>query len=165
MRSNVSKGATPLERQSIWVLSCVWLLVTAAHQAPLSREFSRQEYWSCHFLFQGIFPGSEPASLGIFQPKDQIHISYVSCIGRQILYTAPPGKPWKDSNCYQVFPHWHLLRSVQHLPTMQGIQIQSTRLVFVSQKTNRFHHPPARILSLHTDFTRVQSRLLARWPQ
>ena len=30
-------------------LSCVWLLVTpwtAAHQAPLSMEFSRQEYWS-----------------------------------------------------------------------------------------------------------------------
>ena len=30
---------------------------TIAHQAPLSMEFSRQEYWSgCHFLLQGIFP-------------------------------------------------------------------------------------------------------------
>ena len=30
------------------------LLVT---QAPLSLEFSRQEYWTdCHFLLQGIFP-------------------------------------------------------------------------------------------------------------
>ena len=30
---------------------------TAAHQAPLSMGFSRQEYWrSCHFLLQGIFP-------------------------------------------------------------------------------------------------------------
>ena len=31
------------------LLSCVWLLAThwtAAHQAPLSVEFSRQEYWS-----------------------------------------------------------------------------------------------------------------------
>ena len=29
---------------------------TVAHQAPLSVEFFRQEYWSgCHFLFQGIF--------------------------------------------------------------------------------------------------------------
>ena len=25
-------------------------------QAPLSTEFSRQEYWSCHTLLQGIFP-------------------------------------------------------------------------------------------------------------
>ena len=33
------------------------------HQAPLSMEFSRQEYWSgCHALLQGIFPtqGSNP---------------------------------------------------------------------------------------------------------
>ena len=30
---------------------------TGAHQAPLSMEFSRQEYGvSCHALFQGIFP-------------------------------------------------------------------------------------------------------------
>ena len=29
---------------------------TVPHQAPLSMEFSRQEYWSsCHFLLQGIF--------------------------------------------------------------------------------------------------------------
>ena len=35
--------------------SCVWLcatLWTAAHQAPPSIGFSRQEYWSCHFLLQ-----------------------------------------------------------------------------------------------------------------
>ena len=39
---------------------------TAAHQAPLSMGFSRQEYWSgCHFLLQGIFPtqGSNPCLL------------------------------------------------------------------------------------------------------
>ena len=43
-----------------WLLSCVWLFVTpwtVAHQAPLSMEFSRQEYWSgLPFLLQGIFP-------------------------------------------------------------------------------------------------------------
>ena len=27
-----------------------------ALQGPLSTGFSRQEYWSCHFLLQGIFP-------------------------------------------------------------------------------------------------------------
>ena len=48
------------------MLSHVWLFVTpwtVAHQAPLSMEFSRQEYWSdCHSLLQGIFltQGSSP---------------------------------------------------------------------------------------------------------
>ena len=33
------------------------LMDCVACQAPLSVEFSRQEYWvSCHFLLQGIFP-------------------------------------------------------------------------------------------------------------
>ena len=41
------------------VLSCVQVFVTprtVARQAPLSMEFSRQEYWrGCHALRQGIF--------------------------------------------------------------------------------------------------------------
>ena len=57
---------------------------TVAHQAPLSREFSRQEYWkwnemkwqSCHFLRQGKSSKS----------RDRTCASCVSCIGRQILY-------------------------------------------------------------------------------
>ena len=55
------------------LLSHVWLFVTpwtAAHQAPLSMEFSRQEYWSGVLLFpspggflnQGFVPGSPAAS-------------------------------------------------------------------------------------------------------
>ena len=49
-------------------LSCVWLFVTpwtVAHQAPLSMEFSRQEYWSgLPFASPGDLPdpGMEPAS-------------------------------------------------------------------------------------------------------
>ena len=38
--------------------SCVQLFVTlwtVAHLAPLSMGFSRQEYWWCHALLQGIF--------------------------------------------------------------------------------------------------------------
>ena len=41
------------------MLSHVRLFVTlwtVARQAPLSLGFSRQEYWSSHFLLQGIFP-------------------------------------------------------------------------------------------------------------
>ena len=52
-------------------LSCVPLFCKShgwyvAHQAPLSMEFSRQEYWEgCHFLLQGIFPtqGLNPCHL------------------------------------------------------------------------------------------------------
>ena len=52
-----------------WSLSHVWLFVapwTVAHQAPLSTEFSRQEYWSgLPFPTPGDFPnpGIEPVSL------------------------------------------------------------------------------------------------------
>ena len=50
---------------------------TVACQAPLSIEFSRQEYWS------GLpFPTPGESS----QPRDQTHISCISCIDRQILY-------------------------------------------------------------------------------
>ena len=38
---------------------------TAAHQAPLSMGFSRQEYWSgLHFLLQGVFP-TQGLNLGL----------------------------------------------------------------------------------------------------
>ena len=49
-------------------LSCIWFFVipcTVAHQALLSTEFSRQEYWSgLPFPFSGDFPdlGIEPES-------------------------------------------------------------------------------------------------------
>ena len=55
-------------------------LWTVAHQAPLSMEFTRQEYWSgCHFLLQEIFQtqGLNPRLL----------ICCISCIGRQIPYS------------------------------------------------------------------------------
>ena len=49
--------------------SCIWLFVTlwtVAHQAPLSKGFSRQEYWSglpCPPLKHLPNPGIKPASL------------------------------------------------------------------------------------------------------
>ena len=33
------------------------------------------------------------SSRGSSQPRDGTHDSYVSCIGRQVLYSASPGKP------------------------------------------------------------------------
>ena len=61
-------------------LSLFWLfgtLQTVACQAPLSTEFSRQEYW------RGL-PLS--FSRGSSRPRDQTCISRVPCTGRQILY-------------------------------------------------------------------------------
>ena len=63
----------PLERGAstkykVKLPSCVWLFVTprtSAYQAPLSRKFSRQEYWSRFpFPFPGNFlnPGIGPKS-------------------------------------------------------------------------------------------------------
>ena len=46
-----------------------------ALQAPLSMEFSRQEYWS------GL-PFPSPGDLP--QPRDRTHVSWVSCTGRRI---------------------------------------------------------------------------------
>ena len=57
------------DRKKVKSLSCVQLFVTpwtVAHQAPLSRGFSRQEYWSgLPFPSPGHLPdpGIEPKSL------------------------------------------------------------------------------------------------------
>ena len=53
------------------------ILWTIARQAPLSMGFSRQEYWS-GLLFPS--PGDIP------DPGIKSQISYVSCIGRRVLY-------------------------------------------------------------------------------
>ena len=50
---------------------------TVAHQAPLSVGIlqARTLEWV-----------AMPSSRGSFQPRDRIHVSYVFCIGRQVLY-------------------------------------------------------------------------------
>ena len=63
----------------VCTLSCVWLFVipcTVSCQAPLSMEFSKQEYWNKFpFPLQGIFPTQR------LNP----HFS-ISCAGRHVLY-------------------------------------------------------------------------------
>ena len=66
------------------LFSCVWFFVTpwtVAHQAPLSMEFSRQEYWS------GL-PLPAPGDL----PNPGIEPVSPSLAGR-LFTTKPPGKP------------------------------------------------------------------------
>ena len=60
--------------------SCVWPFAIprmVACQAPLSVGFSRDEYWS------GL-----PFNRGSSWPRDQFHVSYVSCIGRRLFTTS-----------------------------------------------------------------------------
>ena len=62
-------------------------LWTVARQAPLSMGFSRQEYeWV-----------ATPSSRESSQSNDQTHVSYISCIGRQIPL-VPLGK-CKTQHC------------------------------------------------------------------
>ena len=60
------------------IVSRVWLFVTWSTivcQAPLSTEFSKQEYWR-----------RLPFSTLTCWLRDQTYVSCVSCLGRQILY-------------------------------------------------------------------------------
>ena len=75
---------------SVCVLNHVWLFATTgtvAHQAPLSMEFSRQEYWS------GLpFP-----TLGNL-PDPGIKLMYLmspSALEGRFFTTVPPGKLWR----------------------------------------------------------------------
>ena len=49
-------------------------------QAPLFMGFSRQEDWS------GLPCPAMPFSRGSSQPRDEILLSYISCIGMRVLY-------------------------------------------------------------------------------
>ena len=50
---------------------------TVAHQAPLFKGFFRQKYWSWVVI---------SFSRGASRPRDGTHISWTSCVVRQILY-------------------------------------------------------------------------------
>ena len=59
---------------------------TVACQAPLSMEFSRQEYWSgCHFLLQRIFP-TQGVNPGL--PHCRQRLYYLSYQGSLVLADA-----------------------------------------------------------------------------
>ena len=72
----------------VCMLSRVQLFVTlwtVARQAPLSMEFSRQEYWS------GLpFPPPEKTSW----PRDWTQVSCSCYVARKFFTTEPVGKPW-----------------------------------------------------------------------
>ena len=67
-------------------------LRTVTHRAPLSREFSRQEYWSgLAFLLQGIFltQGSNPCLLRLLRwQAGSLPLCHLGSAQCDILYLA-----------------------------------------------------------------------------
>ena len=66
LRKSISESVAVVKLLSCVTLFCQSHGLYVAHQAPLSMEFSRQEYWEgCPFLLQGIFPtqGLKPCHL------------------------------------------------------------------------------------------------------
>ena len=92
---------------SEWVLSRVWLsgtLWTVVHRAPLSMEFSRQEYWS------GL-PFPDPRFFS--RPRNWTHISCIADSFYTMSHWGSP--PWRSSwepkprpllSGDEVSPHW-----------------------------------------------------------
>ena len=74
-----------VRKYCVCVHSCPALCdpMAVACQAPLSVKFSRQESWS-------ELPFPPPGDL---PTRDWTRVSCVSCIGRRIFTTVPPGKP------------------------------------------------------------------------
>ena len=73
--SNAQKWKVKVKSFShVWLLATPW---TAAHQAPPSLGFSRQEYWSgCHFLFQCMKVKSESeVAESCLTPRDPMDCS------------------------------------------------------------------------------------------
>ena len=111
------------------LLSRVWLFVapwTAAHQAPLSRGFSRQEYWS------GL-PYPSPGNLpdpGIKPESPALQVDS--------LPLAPPGKPSSQDILQRWSSHSDLFIELHHL--------NGWLLLFVLLK-HHFPHSPNRLIS------------------
>ena len=62
---------------------------TLARQAPLSMRILQARILDCVAM---------SFSRGSSQPRDWTHVSQVSCVGRQVLYPEPPGKPTSALN-------------------------------------------------------------------
>ena len=98
---------------TLWVVAC---------QVPLSRGFSRQEYWS------GL-PWSP--SRGSSRPRDQTHVYYVSCIGSRVLYhLVPPRKPLPLLNFMVMTPAFCSTLSPMQLPLSEALRM--TKINFQS---------------------------------
>ena len=106
----VQLASSPFKRKCVHacILSRVRLfatLYTVAHQAPLSMQFSRQEYWNgLPFPTPGTFltQGSNP------------HVLCLLSLAGGFFITVPPWKPYYIASfhnfCTECFPHTFYLK-------------------------------------------------------
>ena len=109
------------DAQAMWRCVCAQLCTPwiAAHQAPLSVEFSRQEYWSgLPFPPSGNLPdpGIEPVSL--IPPT----------LAGRLFTTVPPGSPnvkviIPKSQWFKSFDVFLLSRHVQYRPVGGSVHV------------------------------------------
>ena len=94
------------------VAHCIWLFVTpwtVANQAPLSMQFSRQEYWS------GL---SCPPPGNLTDPGIEPIFPAISCIGRRIFFFfLTTSTTWKWTSL--------VAQMVKRLSTMREAQVRS----------------------------------------
>ena len=71
----------------VWFFATLWIVT---YKAPLSMEFSRQEYWSLCSLLQEIFP-TQGSNSGLLHWRKILH-----CLSYQgsLAFTKPFFKPW-----------------------------------------------------------------------
>ena len=118
---------------------------TLAHQAPLSMEFSSKEYWSG-------FPCPSP---GIFLTQGS---NQASCIAGGFFTTAPPGKPFVNSNKLtpgRFYKEWLPLKDMRGLTGFEG------RLKMNSFSTVQNHSWFKTCLTVFLGMDQVQLILLA----
>ena len=79
------------------LVSCIWLSVarwTVAYQAPLSMEFSRQEYWSILHFYSVLEWVAIPFYSESSQPRNWTHVSCIAgrfstiWVTREALYAS-----------------------------------------------------------------------------
>ena len=109
--------------------SCLTLVIpwTAAHQAPLSTEFSRQEYWSRL---------SFPTPGGLLGPGDRTRVPCSSCIGRLILYQlchvgSPHSLIGHPDVCF-LDQSQLVIKATSSKPSMHGLLCSSITIFFLS---------------------------------
>ena len=111
---------------------------TETHQAPLSRGFPRQEYWSrLSFTSPGNLPnpGSKPASLCPVSPA----------LAGRFFPTEPPGKP--------IISNLEILKSVWE--DELKLYAKSTRFYISNKSIGGFWYPEGRnVLETKDNFTR-----------
>ena len=96
---------------------------TVALQAPLSLGLSRQEYWSgCHFLLQGVFPGTDPASPACL------------ALAGGFFTAEPPAKPSRDSTKVPGIVPSSLVSKLVFVQTLMSILLLDCHQILLLQE-------------------------------